>query len=173
MTKEFMRRRISKEVINLGIGGQIERGGEELPPRSTVKFQAQATVSSVKFKFIEDGTVEELTILTVDPESFAVLAVKPATEQQELPLDRSTPAEIAEADALVARMNLRGSDNGESGPLLTSCEACGHERTLHHEPTTEVPGACTVCPCVTFVPFVAVPEEGALEPVPSEPVEAK
>ena len=86
MANQFMGRRVSKQVINLGIGGQIERGGEDLPPRAMVEFKAQATVSSIKHKFCEDGTVEESTILTVVADSFEVLTVAPAAEQPELPL---------------------------------------------------------------------------------------
>jgi hypothetical protein len=83
---KFCGRDISREVISLGLGGQIERGGEEFPPRATVRFEARAIVSSVKFKFTKDGTVEESTILVIDPESFRVLDIARGPEQEELPL---------------------------------------------------------------------------------------
>lgn len=144
MAREFMKRRISKEVINLGIGGQIERGGDEMPPRSTVKFQAEGVVSSIKHKFLEDGTVEEMTVLTIVADTFKVLGVKAAAEQDELPL--SDPP--ARADGSPA-----SEPASPFGPLLVSCEACGHERSKHQD----LIGNCQTagCACVGFVPFPA------------------
>lgn len=80
----FMGLPISKETIALGLGGQIDRGGEEFQPRSTIRFEALAIVSSIKHKFLKDGTVEESTIMVIDPESFRVRGIE-AAPQMELP----------------------------------------------------------------------------------------
>jgi hypothetical protein len=178
MANAFMGRRVSKEVINVGIGGQIERSGAELPPRSTVRFQAEATVSSIRHKFLEDGTIEEMTVLTIDKDSFEVLAVEAAAEQPELPL--TTGAVTAhEADAVAAAMGLRNADGALveppliAGPLLVSCEACGHGRGDHgpnEETGEEHAGPCLnpACQCTTYAPFHEAPPEEALEPVTVE-----
>ncbi len=79
----FMGMIVSKETISLGLGGQIERAGEEYAPRSVVRFEASALVSSIKHKFLKDGTVEESIIMTIDPESFRVREI--VEEQPTLP----------------------------------------------------------------------------------------
>ncbi len=178
MANTFMGRRVSKEVINVGIGGQIERSGEELPPRSTVRFQAEATVSSIRHKFLEDGTIEEMTVLTIDKDSFEVLSVEAAAEQQELPLGTGTDMP-QEADAVAVAMGCRTADGERvdlppiSGPLLVSCEACGHGRGdhgLNEESGEEHAGPCLnpACQCTAYAPFHEAPPEEALEPVTVE-----
>ena len=82
----FMGMIVSKETIALGLGGQIDRAGEEFAPRSIVRFEASALVSSIKHKFLKDGTVEESVIMVIDPESFRVREVVEAVEQATLPL---------------------------------------------------------------------------------------
>ena len=78
-----MGRPITKETISLGLGGQIDRAGEQFPPRGKVKFEAVALVSSVKHKFVDDGTVEESVIMVIDPATFRVMDIAgPAVEQQ-------------------------------------------------------------------------------------------
>jgi len=84
MIPTFMGLPISKETISLGLGGQIDRGGEEFAPRSTIKFEAVAIVSSIKHKFLKDGTVEESTIMVIDPDSFRVRGIA-EPPQAELP----------------------------------------------------------------------------------------
>ena len=161
----FMGRKISREIITLGIGGQIERGGEELPPRATVEFSARGLVSKVSHKFLEDGTIEEMTVLTIDKDSFEVLAVEAAAEQPELPLTTGTVTGH-EADAVAAAMGLKG-------PLLVACEACGHGRGDHgpnEETGEEHAGPCRnpSCQCTAYAPFHEAPPEEALEPVTVE-----
>jgi hypothetical protein len=168
MGGQFMGRRISKEIINLGTAGQIERGGNELPPRATVRFEAEATVSSIKHKFLEDGTVEESTILTLIADSFGVVSIAKAAEQPELPLTATQPdgpVTPQETDQVAAEMGLKG-------PLLVGCEACGHGRG-DHGPGTDGEahsGLCLVpfCWCMQYVPFQEPPAEEALEPVTVE-----
>lgn len=80
----FMGMPISKETISLGLGGQIDRGGEEFAPRSTILFEAMAIVSSIKHKFLKDGTVEESTIMVINPDSFRVRGIA-EPPQAELP----------------------------------------------------------------------------------------
>lgn len=169
MAQEFMGRRISKQLISLGIAGQIERGSEELPPRATVEFTAKATVSGVKHKFAETGTVEESTILTVVADSFAVLGVERAAEQPELPLNGGTVT-VTETDAAAQAMGLKG-------PLLVACEACGHPLGDHAperdgEGDTHV-GRCLnpACQCEAYVAFAEPPAEEAMEPVTGEEVD--
>jgi hypothetical protein len=151
-------------VICLGIGGQIERGGEEMPPRSTVHFEAQGTVSKVSHKFLEDGTVEETTVLTVVASSFAVLEVEKAAEQPELPLTAtqpSGPVTAAETDAVAEQMGLQG-------PLLVACEGCGHGKGDHEtNELGEHVGHCLnpSCQCTEYVAFGETPAEEELEPV--------
>jgi hypothetical protein len=83
----FMGRPITKETISLGLGGQIERGEEMFPPRSQIKFEAVALMSSVKHKFATDGTVEESYILVIDPATFRVREISgPEPGAPELPL---------------------------------------------------------------------------------------
>jgi hypothetical protein len=88
--KTFKGREVSKEVINLGIGGRIEREGtlpDDVPPEALVKFEAVGRYGSVKYKFEDDGTATEMTILTVDAKSFKVLDVaEPVDDQEALPL---------------------------------------------------------------------------------------
>ena len=158
---QFMGRRVSKTVIALGIGGRIERGGDELPPRSLVRFQADATVSSVKYKFVEDGTCEEITVLTVVADSFEVVSVQKAAEQSELPLTAANeggPVTLQETDAVAEAMGLKG-------PLLVSCEACGHGKGDHEG--EEHAGKCLypACACEQYVPFAEPPAEEELEEV--------
>ncbi|HRU09755.1 MAG TPA: hypothetical protein P5144_10305, partial [Thermoanaerobaculia bacterium] len=178
MANTFMGRRVSKEVINVGIGGQIERSGAELPPRSTVRFQAEATVSSIRHKFLEDGTIEEMTVLTIDKDSFEVLAVEAAAEQPELPLTTGTVT-AREADAVAAATGVRNADGARfepppiTGPLLVSCEACGHGRGDHgpnEETGEEHAGPCCnpSCQCTAYAPFHEAPLEEALEPLTVE-----
>lgn len=174
----FMGRKISREIITLGIGGQIERGGEELPPRATVEFSARGLVSKVSHKFLEDGTIEEMTVLTIDKDSFEVLAVEAAAEQPELPLTTGIVT-AHEADAVAAAMGLRNADGAQveppsiAGPLLVSCEACGHGRGDHgpnEETGEEHAGPCRnpSCQCTAYAPFHEAPPEEALEPVTVE-----
>lgn len=109
MPRQFMGREISKEVIALGTAGMIERGPEELPPRSLVHFAAQATASSIKHKFLEDGTVEEMTVLTILADTFEVLDVEKAHEQPELPLATDTtdpPTDTPPTEAVPAEEDL-------------------------------------------------------------------
>lgn len=170
MANTFMGRRVSKEVINLGIGGQIERSGEELPPRSTVRFQAEATVSSTRHKFLEDGTIEEMTVLTIDKDSFELLSVEAAAEQPELPLTMGTVTP-QDAEAVAVVMGCRTADGERvdlppiGGPLLVSCEACGHGKGDHAGEEHE--GKCLdpACQCSQYVPFAETPDEEDLEEV--------
>lgn len=73
--EQFMGRPIANDVISLALGGQIDRGGEEFPPRAQVKFQAVAVVQSVKVKFTADGTADQTTVLVIDPATFRMLAI--------------------------------------------------------------------------------------------------
>lgn len=168
IVRQFMGRRISKQVVNLGIGGRIERGGEELPPRSTVEFKAEALVSSIKHKFLEDGSVEEMTVLTVVADSFQVITIEPAAEQMKLPGAEPQPTTPEAVPGTIEIPPI-------SGPLLVSCEACGHSRGDHEASADgEVFGSCLVndCKCTGYVAFVVAPPEESLEPVEGAVVDA-
>lgn len=54
MTREYMNRPITKEIVAFGIGGQLHRddGFPELPPRARVSFKAEADFETVKHKFL-------------------------------------------------------------------------------------------------------------------------
>ncbi len=166
--RQFQGRDVVKTTINLGIAGQIELGGNDLPALSIVEFSARAKVSSVKHKFKDDGTVEEITVLTVDPDTFEVVGVAKAAEQGELPLtarNADGPVTAEQTDAVAEQMGLKG-------PLLVSCEACGHGRG-DHGPTEDGDdhgGACLhpSCQCQAYAPFAEPPAEDALEPVTAE-----
>lgn len=84
---EFMGMPISKETISLGLSGQIERSGEEFAPKSKIKFEAIALFSSVKHKFLKDGTVEEMLIMVTDPATFRIKDIAgPVPEDPKLPI---------------------------------------------------------------------------------------
>ena len=83
---KFRGRTIVREILSISLGGQIDRAGEEFPPRATVSFDARAVVQSIKYKFTKEGDVEEYTILVIDPESFRVRDIARGPEEQELPL---------------------------------------------------------------------------------------
>lgn len=70
--EQIMGRPIEKDVITLALGGQIDRAGEEFPPRCQVKFEAVAVVQAVKMKFMPEGTVDQTTIMVIDPKTFRV-----------------------------------------------------------------------------------------------------
>ncbi len=87
--RTFMDRPIKKETVSLGVGGQIKRddGFPELPPKARVTFVAEADYDNVKHKFLDDGGVEEILILTIDASTFDVTNVEeapPEPEQTEL-----------------------------------------------------------------------------------------
>lgn len=73
--EQFMGRPIAKDTIALGLGGQIDRAGEEYPPRAQIKFEAVAVVQSVKVKFTPEGTADQTTVLVIDPATFRVRAI--------------------------------------------------------------------------------------------------
>jgi hypothetical protein len=171
MTK-FMERVISKRTLCLGIAGQIEHGAEDLPPRAMVDFSARAIVSKISHKFLADGTIEEMTVLTIDKETFEVLEVERALEQAELPLTAtqpSGPVTAEETEAVTAAMGVRNADGSPleppplAGPLLVSCEACGHGKGDHEGEEHE--GKCLhpTCACEQYVPFAEPPPEEELE----------
>lgn len=69
---------IRKRTLSISAGGQAEVPPEVLvaEPRSTVRLDVLATLSSTKHKFV-DGGVEEMLVLVIDPDSVMVLEVKP------------------------------------------------------------------------------------------------
>jgi len=85
--RTFMGRRIVKETVAFGVGGQLVRedGFPELPPHAIVEFRAKADFDNVKHKFLDRG-VEEILILTIDTKSFEVLGIEEQPEQEELPM---------------------------------------------------------------------------------------
>ena len=85
MGTTFKGRRVTRETVALGIGGQIERRDADLPPDAIVTFRAAAKVSSVRHKFLPRKKVEEQTVLTIIPASFEVLEVSEGVEEVELP----------------------------------------------------------------------------------------
>ena len=89
MARKFKGRTVSKETISFGVAGQLERNDDmpEMPPRHMVRFEATAQMSSVKGKFLPDGTVHEITVLTMAPSTFRVLDVSepPEPDEPELP----------------------------------------------------------------------------------------
>lgn len=91
----FEGRPIRKETIALGIGGQIERFAE-LPPRAEVIFEARAIVDSVKFKYTENGMVDEITSLTVQNDSFKVKKVIEHEPPPQLPGTEEGGATVTE-----------------------------------------------------------------------------
>jgi len=82
-------RPIKKRIFNLGTAGTIERTEQDpvTPPEAEVTFRAKSKVSAVKHKFLENGGVEESTILAIDSDSFEILGVVEKEPDPELPLD--------------------------------------------------------------------------------------
>jgi hypothetical protein len=71
--RKFNGRRITKETLAIGVGGQLERpDGQDLPPRGTVDFHASATVAGVKHTYGKGDTVEEQTTLVIVGPSFVI-----------------------------------------------------------------------------------------------------
>jgi len=93
MPRTFMDRPIPKEIVSLGISGEIKRddGFAELPPRALVKFTATAEWANVKHTFLAKGGVKEALILTIDPKTFEVTSIEEQPEQLELGPDDGIP----------------------------------------------------------------------------------
>jgi hypothetical protein len=92
MGRTFMDRPITKEIVSLGIGGEIARedGFPELPPRARVSFTAVAEYANVKHTFLAKGGIKEALILTIDADSFQVTGVEEPPEQLDM-LDGAEP----------------------------------------------------------------------------------
>jgi hypothetical protein len=88
MAKTYLGRNVTKELFSLGIGGQIERSEEDppIPPEASVTFTATAKFGATKHKFLDDGTVHEFSILTIDASSFRIDSVEEKPEDPQLPL---------------------------------------------------------------------------------------
>lgn len=86
---KFNGRTISKSIYNIGIGGELQRTADdpELPPECEIEFAATAKFSAFKGKFTEDGKVVASYILTIDPDTFRIVAVTEAPPPVQPPLD--------------------------------------------------------------------------------------
>jgi hypothetical protein len=84
---------ITKQVINLGVGGQLTRDEDspDIPPRALVSFHAQAAFENVKHHFTDKGTVEEALIFTIDAATFEIDGIEEQPEQLELPEGEEAP----------------------------------------------------------------------------------
>jgi hypothetical protein len=93
--RTFMDKPIKKETVSLGVGGQITRDDDfpELPPRARVQMRLEADYNHVKHKFLDNGGVEEILILTIDADSVEVLTVSEPPVQEELPVTDEEPSE--------------------------------------------------------------------------------
>lgn len=98
--KTYMGREVARETIAFGSGGQIDRDGQPaMPPKSVVTLRLKATMDSVKHKFLDDGTVQEITTLVIDGNTVEVLEVaEPEADGDQLKLGEE-PAPTAGPDA--------------------------------------------------------------------------
>jgi len=86
---------VRKSVVDLGVGGRIERDEDAFPvppPDALVTFKATAQFSAVKHKFLDKGGIEESVILTIRADTFEVLGVEEAPVQEELPVEEPVGA---------------------------------------------------------------------------------
>lgn len=110
--RTFLGQPIAGETVSLGVGGQLHRddGFPELPPRSRVRFTAWADYENVKHKFLPNGKVDEILILTIDAGTFEVLEVVEQPVQEELPVDpdQAAIADVPDVDEVAKARRGRG-----------------------------------------------------------------
>ena len=79
-------RTISKTVVNLGTGGEIENDGQlPVDPPLLVTFQAEAEFRAVKDRIDNDGKVTEQLILTIKADTFQVIETAELEFPKQLP----------------------------------------------------------------------------------------
>ena len=127
MAKTFRGRTVSKELFSIGIAGQLTRTDDmpETPGESLVEFKATGRVGAIKHKFLEGGTVEESTILTIDPASFEILGVEEKPEDPQLPL---------EDGGTVTQLPVKGDAGDVEAPLVDESDIERRDDELDNMP---------------------------------------
>ncbi len=123
--RKYANRTISKEFIDLGTGGRITHEGQlDIDPPVMVEFKAKARFQTVKHKFLDDGTIEESLILTIQSDTFEVIGTEVIPPKGVLPGQEALPEGVTE---------LPVSEGDGEPPALTDAQAGELQRTAARE----------------------------------------